>query len=501
MRRIRFSLPSLRAFIGAAVVLGGGAAPEAGADVSVSTNRGAGILTITVEAKNGPDGDHEILIEAFRDGGRDGFRIRQTLPRPGHPPITSEDPDCDVNPVFNDVVCDGPRRTVRITGGDGADKVLFAIAEPNENENPCVQGPGPQGPVEFDLGRGADAIASGVDIDESDCLTGTHHETTFLPIFDGTGGRNGDVINGTPRSDELGGGRGEDIVRGFDSRDILSDGGEDDEVFGGSGNDSFLSGTGDDRLVGNAGIDTVNYGSRTGILVSTGIDATGDGGEGEEDDVTGTVENVVASLGDDEVIADTDDDDNRFEGITGDDRLLGNGGEDVLLGNDDDDEIIGGDDRDSLIGGDGSDTINASDGLRDAIDCGPGRDLLIADLFDPLGNDCERFMRAPVDDGPPGHVTGSRLRGVADGTATLRVVCPRKARVRCHGRLSLRRPGRGRALGRNGYDIAIGGHEPVTVELASIPRPGSRVLAHTVEQGASRKGPRSSRQTLVVVGR
>jgi Ca2+-binding RTX toxin-like protein len=493
MERPRIHLSSkLVGCLAAATVLCAVLAPAAAADVRVSINQGQ--LNVDVVAKNGSDGNHELIVEGFVDAGRDGFRVRQALPRPGHPAITSNDGNCDTNPLLNDVVCVGPRNSVQISGGDGADSVLFAVQEGGG----CVENPD-VGPVTFDLGRGADAIASAADL-QNDCAVGAFIESSFLPVFDGTGGRNGDTVNGTPRSDDLAGGAGEDVIRGGDSRDILRDGGEDDEVFGDDGNDSILSGLGDDLLVGNAGIDTVNYGTRSGVLVTTGIEASGDGSEGEEDNVSGTVENVEASLGDDEVIADTDDDDNRFEGLTGDDRLVGNRGEDVLLGNQDNDEIVGSGDQDSLLGGDGSDTINASDGIRDAINCGPGRDLLIADLFDPLGGDCERLMRAPVDDGPPGHVVGRRLRGAGDGTTTLRVVCPRKARVRCRGRLTLRRPGGGGALGRRGYDIAVGGRERVTVKLSSVPRTGSRVFAHTVEKGASQKGPRSSRLTLVVAG-
>jgi Ca2+-binding RTX toxin-like protein len=50
--------------------------------------------------------------------------------------------------------------------------------------------------------------------------------------------------------------------------------------------------------------------------------------------------------------------------------------------------IFGGSGADYLDGGPGSDTIDAADGERDVVDCGAGRDRVVADPFDVVRH-CE----------------------------------------------------------------------------------------------------------------
>jgi hypothetical protein len=70
-----------------------------------------------------------------------------------------------------------------------------------------------------------------------------------------------------------------------------------------------------------------------------------------------------------------------IDGLAGDDSLFGLGGNDVLRG---------GPGRDRLVGGAGSDSIAANgDAARDVVSCGPGLDVVNADLGDTVGADCE----------------------------------------------------------------------------------------------------------------
>jgi Ca2+-binding RTX toxin-like protein len=74
--------------------------------------------------------------------------------------------------------------------------------------------------------------------------------------------------------------------------------------------------------------------------------------------------------------------DDVINGLAGNDTLIGGAGYDRILGGRGNDVIFGGSGADYLAGGPGSDTINAADGERDVVDCGAGRDRVIADPFD-----------------------------------------------------------------------------------------------------------------------
>jgi Ca2+-binding RTX toxin-like protein len=80
--------------------------------------------------------------------------------------------------------------------------------------------------------------------------------------------------------------------------------------------------------------------------------------------------------------------DDVINGLPGNDTLLGGAGYDHIFGGRGNDVITGGSGADVLEGGPGSDTIYAADGERDVVDCGAGRDRVIADSFDIVSN-CE----------------------------------------------------------------------------------------------------------------
>ena len=90
-------------------------------------------------------------------------------------------------------------------------------------------------------------------------------------------------------------------------------------------------------------------------------------------------------------------------GTTGNDTLVGTpradairglGGNDQLLGAEGADLLVGGAGHDRVDGGPGNDLIAASyDGSRDAVRCGPGADVVNADLTDTVAADCELVGR------------------------------------------------------------------------------------------------------------
>ena len=81
-----------------------------------------------------------------------------------------------------------------------------------------------------------------------------------------------------------------------------------------------------------------------------------------------------------------------LDGGPGDDRLDGGAGNDVLAGGAGADVLIGGAGADAFFGGAGDDTILARDGVRESIDCGPGRDTATVDRVDRLKG-CEKVRR------------------------------------------------------------------------------------------------------------
>jgi Tol biopolymer transport system component len=77
-------------------------------------------------------------------------------------------------------------------------------------------------------------------------------------------------------------------------------------------------------------------------------------------------------------------------GTSGRDRLAGSSGAELLCGLGGDDRILGGRGRDRLFGGSGDDRIHSRDGGFDVVGCGPGRETVLADRRDLVGEDCER---------------------------------------------------------------------------------------------------------------
>lgn len=184
------------------------------------------------------------------------------------------------------------------------------------------------------------------------------------------GGSGDDTLWGGEQADTLYGGDGDDTLHGGAAADILYGGDGDDRFDCGSAAAPDLEG---DVMHGDVGFDTADYSHRTedlNVTIGAGDEdvdwqADGDfdnepndGEDGENDNVTATVERVLGGSGADDLT-----------GSAGADTLSGGGGDDTLLGGDGADTLNGGDGGDVLAGGWGADTLNGDSG-EDRFDAG-----------------------------------------------------------------------------------------------------------------------------------
>jgi Ca2+-binding RTX toxin-like protein len=152
-------------------------------------------------------------------------------------------------------------------------------------------------------------------------------------------GLDGSIVEteGTNRNDTLLGSAANDLINGGGGNDNLSGGRGKDTLSGGAGNDTVKGGAGDDTLTGGPGSDTLDGGG--------GRDLIGDPGKARPRQFSGVASAAARKKG------------NRVRG------------------------------------GPGKDLISVRNGLRDSVDCGPGRDGVRADRADIVAKNCERVSR------------------------------------------------------------------------------------------------------------
>jgi Ca2+-binding RTX toxin-like protein len=189
-------------------------------------------------------------------------------------------------------------------------------------------------------------------------------------------------------------------------------------VFGVGGDDTLVSGSGPDEFDGGYGgdptgvdppsSDTVTYAGR-GAGVTVTLDGVADDGAPREgDEILPTVEHVVGTAHPDTLVGPAAVPDRRSY------ELDGGAGNDVLSGG------VG---TDLIDAGAGDDVVFTLAGSGDAIKCGAGSDLLVADRAD-LSRDCERVWRSFLNAAPAqrGHAVAATLAVPAPNatvTATL----------------------------------------------------------------------------------
>ena len=114
----------------------------------------------------------------------------------------------------------------------------------------------------------------------------------------------------------------------------------------------------------------------------------------------------------------------RLVGTMGSDSIFGRGGSDLIFGLAGNDFLHGGPGRDLLDGGPGDDRIMAAyDGARDTVRCGPGLDVVNADLLDTVAADCElvgrRLSRDPYTNPESQHETEVEPDSLTVGATTV----------------------------------------------------------------------------------
>lgn len=275
------------------------------------------------------------------------------------------------------------------SGGDGVDAVNYGV-----------------GPVTVTLDGRADDGRRGRDDIRPDVeqVTGTVSDDSL------TGSSASERLIGDAGTDTLSGGAGDDFIDGLDFVDCESEGEcprpERDAITCGEGTDTVDADTIDEvaadcELVARGGIIAGTLGpdvidawrpgmqvfSRAGddVLTGPGLN-TLNAGSGNDDVRVfgGTGSSLTGGSGNDRVIS-----------ARGSDGLSGGYGNDRLYGYDGKDDIQGGAGRDRIAAGPGNDRITSRErgDERDVVDCGRGKDVVIADRHDRIARNCERVAR------------------------------------------------------------------------------------------------------------
>ncbi|MDH3225684.1 MAG: hypothetical protein OEM67_01150 [Thermoleophilia bacterium] len=239
----------------------------------------------------------------------------------------------------------------------------------------------------------------------------------------------GVLVTGTSGPDSITGTSSADLIRAQGGSDIVRAGGGPDTVIADDGNDRLFGQQGNDRLSGNAGNDRIDAGQGSDrlfggpgadvLLGQSGNDVLS-GGKGR-DQLRGAAGNDVLNGGSGRDRIDGGGGADRLLGARGRDTLLGGPGADRLSGGGGNDTVnglggvdvvIGGGGADLLLGGSGRDQVRARDKVRDAVNCGPGRDVAVADFFERVVNACERVLRPAASAALKQDATGRAFGGV-----------------------------------------------------------------------------------------
>jgi Ca2+-binding RTX toxin-like protein len=261
-----------------------------------------------------------------------------------------------------------------------------------------VLGSGAGNPIRVSFSRGAYSVSDSTGIDaseESGCEGGNQAATCptgsldSLLVDGGAGADRVTISNSVPASVDVtvDGGAGDDRIVGGRGADHLRSGsGGRDTVIGRGGGDALYGGGNDpDRLFGGPGPDlsTLPATCRGGSLITGGSSR----------------DNVSYALSDQNRVwvmslkTDTAGFSRRACGsdkLVGISSLEGTKGVDILIGDGRHNGLLGHEGADVFRAGGGKDYVDARDGGRDrVVNCGPARDLLLADKSDrPQG--CEQ---------------------------------------------------------------------------------------------------------------
>jgi uncharacterized repeat protein (TIGR01451 family) len=404
-----------------------------GADVEDLAGGDAG------DTLTGNAGDNTIIGNPGQDTisglGGDDTLLGDEPPGQGYLIVNDAD---TLNGGPGDDFLDGDRDPDVMTGGAGfdvvdysrrADAVAVTLDGSPSSGNWFDGAPGARDTVGADV-EGAFGGAG------DDTLTGNSADNLL------DGGPGDDLLDGGTGADDLFGGdglgdtvnysaRAQSVVVNLDStptsgnpddgppgaRDSVED--DVEGAVGGAGNDSFTGndsdntfdgGPGADSFSGGDGTDVVDYSSRSAAVGVSLDGAANDGASGEGDNVGVGMEGALGGAGNDTFTGDAAD--NVFAGGDGADSIVGAGGDDLLFGDAGNDSLDGGAGTDLFVGGTEDDSIAARDGVAEPVLCGPGSDVVVADLSEATDS-CELVHR-----GPPLVTTGAATQ-IGQTSATL----------------------------------------------------------------------------------
>ena len=207
------------------------------------------------------------------------------------------------------------------------------------------------------------------------------------------GSTGGASMAGTARGDRIFGGTGNDVVDALAGNDCVDTGTGDDRGQGGLGDDLLLAGIGNDQMSGSSGSDRLR-GNPGNDRLDGGRDSDSLFGDAGDDTLLGGFGNdrLHGVSGKDVITGSRGRD--RINGGAGSDRIAGGSSGDRIAGDAGSDRINGNSGSDSIKGNSGSDRITSRDNSRDRVNCGLGRDSVVADRKDVVSRNCERVRRS-----------------------------------------------------------------------------------------------------------
>ena len=299
------------------------------------------------------------------------------------------------------------------------------------------------------------------------------------------GCRGTDLLRGSNRRDLLDGGPGNDTLRGGDGRDSFFGGEGDDLLHGG------LNGDGPDTFIGGPGTDTVTYAFAGAVTVTifdpanvTASEAP-DGEPGEGDVVQGDVENVTGGASGDTLTGNNLA--NRIDRSLGDDTIAGRDGRTVpgRRGDDATTPVTARPTRSSTAA-----PAPATPRPWTWSPAPPGANRAHHQPRQLRERPLPRHRRRPPRHPWPRASSGRNAAGIA----TVRLTCPKNARVTCRGTLRLRQLKAPRKVLRSKrYEVRRGTTGEILLNVPASLR-GRRAVARDHGEGRLPQGPPRHRE-------
>lgn len=304
----------------------------------------------------------------------------------------------------------GDRDTIAVRGDEGPNRIVIDLSSDGlswvvsdetgvdtggtcSESSPTTAVCPRNSPGSTDVISGSRVLAAGGD----DRVTVSAVFDDFLPV------------NGGDGDDALIGDAGEDLLAGDAGADVLQGGPGDDRLDPGSlrmGPAALADGP--DILDGGDGFDIAGYYDRTTPVDVDLSRTTGQGGAGENDELSG-IQGVIGGLAGDRLRGGPADE--RFVGLDGGDEIDGGGGDDAIDGSNGGDVLAGGPGSDLLDPGLG---LLASPDEADAVDGGPDPDIVT-------------YENRQVSSGVRIDLSGATASGAGDGAEGDRIVAVESA--------------------------------------------------------------------------